>query len=165
MSKVGGIFDVAIIGGGPAGMQAALVLARTRKKIVVFDDRRPPRNAASHGVHNFLGLDGLPPAEIRRVAWEQIDRYESAELRHECIVDVRRDGHSIFRVTNDQGATVSARHVILAFGYHDIHPDIPGFGECWGDTIIPCPFCDGCENRDRILYLVSCILSMDVADR
>ena len=86
MSKEGSMFDVAIIGGGPAGMQAALVLARTRKKIVLFDDRRPPRNAASHGVHNFLGLDGLPPAEIPRVAWEQIDRYESAVLRHEHIV-------------------------------------------------------------------------------
>ncbi len=154
MSKEVDIFDVAIIGGGPAGMQAALVLARTRKKIVVFDDPRPPRNAASLGVHNFLGLDGLPPSEIRRVAWEQIDRYESAELRHECIVDVRRDGHGIFRATNDQGATVSARHVVLAFGYHDIHPDIPGFAECWGDTIIPCPFCDGYENRDRIWGIV-----------
>ena len=154
MSKEGSMFDVAIIGGGPAGMQAALVLARTRKKIVVFDDRRPPRNAASHGVHNFLGLDGLPPAEIRRVAWEQIDRYESAELRHERIVDVRRDGNSTFQVTNHQGATVTARHVILAFGYHDIHPDIPGFAECWGDTIIPCPFCDGYENRDRIWGIV-----------
>ena len=153
-NKEGSMFDVAIIGGGPAGMQAALVLARTRKKIVVFDDLRPPRNAASHGVHNFLGLDGLPPAEIRRVAWEQIDRYESAELRHERIVDVRRDGNSTFRVTNHQGATVTARHVILAFGYHDMHPDIPGFAECWGDTIIPCPFCDGYENRDRIWGIV-----------
>ena len=154
MSKEGVIFDVAIIGEGPAGMQAAFVLARTRKKVVVLDDRRPPRNAASHGVHNFLGLDGLPPAEIRRVAWEQIDRYESAELRHERIVDVRRDSNGTFLVTDHQGATVIARHVILAFGYHDIHPDIPGFAECWGDTIIPCPFCDGYENRDRIWGIV-----------
>lgn len=61
--------DVAIIGGGPAGLQAALVLARTRKTVVVFDAPTPPRNAASHGVHNFLGLDGLLPAEIRERAW------------------------------------------------------------------------------------------------
>ena len=65
--------DVAIIGGGPAGLQAALVLARTRKKVVVFDAPIPPRNAASHGVHNFLGLDGMLPAEIREQAWQQID--------------------------------------------------------------------------------------------
>ena len=154
MSKQNNILDVAIIGSGPAGMQAALVLARTRKKIVVFDDSQPPRNAASHGVHNFLGLDGLSPAEIRRVAWEQIDYYASAELRRERIVDIRRDHNSDFLVTNDQGEKFAARHVILSFGYHDSHPDIPGFPECWGNTIIPCPFCDGYENRDRIWGIV-----------
>ena len=154
MSQQNNIFDVAIIGSGPAGMQATLVLARTRKKIVIFDDSRPPRNAASHGVHNFLGLDGLSPAEIRLVSWEQINRYESAELRHERIVDIRRDDSSDFLVTNDQGDNVTARYVILAFGYHDIHPDIQGFAECWGDTIISCPFCDGYENRDRIWGIV-----------
>ena len=154
MDKQNNIFDVAIIGGGPAGMQATLVLARTRKKIVVFDDPRPPRNAASHGVHNLLGLDGLLPVEIRRITWEQIDRYMSAELRSQRIVDVRHDQNGDFLVTNEQGDTVIARHVILAFGYHDIHPDMPGFSECWGDTIIPCPFCDGYENRDRIWGVV-----------
>ena len=152
LSKESRIFEVAIVGGGPAGMQAALVLARTRKMVVVFDDPQPPRNAASHGVHNFLGLDGLSPAEIRRVAWEQIDRYDSAELRHERIVDIRRDGD--FSVINDRGDKVTARHVILALGYHDIHPNVPGFAECWGDTIIPCPFCDGYENRDRTWGIV-----------
>ena len=154
VSKQSRDFDVAIIGGGPAGMQAALVLARTRKKIVVMDDPRPPRNSASHGVHNFLGLDGLTPAEVRRIAWEQIDRYKSAESRGERIVDVRRDDNGDFLLTNDQGVKVTARHVILAIGYHDVHPDVPGFAECWGDTIISCPFCDGYENRDRIWGIV-----------
>ena len=154
MSKQNNPIDVAIIGGGPAGMEAALVLARARKRIIVFDDPRPPRNAASHGVHNFLGLDGLSPAEIRRVAWEQIDRYESAELRHERIVDIRRDCNDDFLVTSDQGDKIASRHVILAVGYHDVHPNLPGFAECWGDTIIPCPFCDGYENRDRIWGII-----------
>ena len=154
MSEQINMFDVAVIGGGPAGLQATLVAARTRKKIVVFDDPQPPRNAASHGVHNFLGLDGLSPAEIRRIAWEQIDRYDSAELRYERIVDIRLNRSGDFSVTNDRDDKVTARHVILAFGYHDIHPNIPGFTECWGDTIIPCPFCDGYENRDRIWGIV-----------
>ena len=148
------IKDVAIVGGGPAGLQAALVLARTRKKIVVFDDPNPARNAASHGVHNFLGLDGLLPDEIRRIAWEQIDRYKSAELRRERIVDIRHDGNGDFLVTNEQDDRVIARHIILAFGYHDLHPNVPGFSECWGNTIIPCPFCDGYENRDRTWGIV-----------
>ncbi len=70
MSKQDNRFDVAIIGSGPAGMQATLVLARTRKKIVVFDDPRPPRNAASHGVHDFLGLDGTAsPAPAHWLTW------------------------------------------------------------------------------------------------
>jgi thioredoxin reductase len=60
--------DIAILGAGPAGLQAALVLSRTRKKIIVFDDPEPPRNAASHGVHNFLGLEGLLPTDIRKIA-------------------------------------------------------------------------------------------------
>ncbi|MBL8165572.1 MAG: NAD(P)/FAD-dependent oxidoreductase, partial [Anaerolineae bacterium] len=74
-------YDVAIIGGGPAGLQAALMLARTRRRVLVFDSPEPPRNAASHGVHNFVGLDGLLPAEIREQAWKQIAVYNSAELR------------------------------------------------------------------------------------
>ena len=73
--------DIAIIGGGPAGLQAALVLSRTRKKVLVFDTPEPPRNAASHGVHNFLGLDGLLPMDIRKIAWNQIDKYDYAQLR------------------------------------------------------------------------------------
>lgn len=72
--------DIAILGGGPAGLQAARVLSRTRKKIIIFDDPDPTRNAASHGVHNFLGLDGLLPTEIRKIAMEQIDKYNSAEF-------------------------------------------------------------------------------------
>ena len=145
--------DVAILGGGPAGLQAALVLSRTRKTIIVFDDTEPPRNAASHGVHNFLGLDGLLPADIRKVAWQQIDKYASAELRKKEIVNVSKNGDG-FLVTDDNGSTIKARKVILAFGYHDVYPDIPGFIECWADSIIPCPFCDGYENRDRTWGIV-----------
>ena len=148
-------YDIAIIGGGPAGLQAALVLARTRKRIVVFDDPQPPRNGASHGVHNFLSIDGLLPSEIRELAWKQIDVYQSAELCHERIVDIRRGDDKRFTVTSDAGASVTATHVILAFGYHDVYPDIPGFVECWANTIIPCPFCDGYENRDRIWAIVA----------
>lgn len=145
--------DVAILGGGPAGLQAALVLSRTRKKIIVFDDLEPPRNAASHGVHNFIGIDGLLPTEISKIAWKQIDRYDSTELRKEKIVNVTKEDGA-FIITNDNGTSVKAKKVILALGYHDVYPDIPGFIECWADTIIPCSFCDGYENRDRIWGIV-----------
>jgi thioredoxin reductase len=145
--------DVAILGGGPAGLQAALVLSRTRKKTVVFDDPEPPRNAASHGVHNFIGLDGLLPTEIRKIAWKQIDSYNSTEFREEKIVNINRE-NGAFIITNDSETSVRAKKIILAVGYHDVYPDIPGFIECWADTIIPCAFCDGHENRDRIWGIV-----------
>jgi thioredoxin reductase len=146
--------DVAILGGGPAGLQAALVLSRTRKKIIVFDDPEPPRNAASHGVHGFLGLDGLLPTEIRKIAWKQIDKYDSAEFRKEKIVNVNKEEDGTFLITNDKESSVKAKKVVLAVGYHDIYPDIPGFIECWADSIIPCAFCDGYENRDRTWGIV-----------
>lgn len=145
--------DVAILGGGPAGLQAALVLSRTRKKIIVFDDPVPPRNAASHGVHNFLGLDGLLPTDIRKIALKQIDKYNSAELRKEKVINVNKED-GIFFITNDNETSVKAKKVVLAIGYHDVCPDIPGFIECWADTIIPCSFCDGYENKDRIWGIV-----------
>jgi thioredoxin reductase len=156
------IIDIAIVGGGPGGLQAALILARTRKKIVVFDDPEPPRNAASHGVHGFLGLDGFLPTDIRRIAWEQINKYDSAELREERIVNIRKEGarrgrredEGLFLITGDHGTSIKAKKVVLAVGYHDVYPDIPGFMECWADTIIHCPFCDGYENRDRVWGIV-----------
>lgn len=146
--------DVAIIGGGPAGMQAALVLARTRKDTVVFDAPSPPRNAASHGVHNFLGLDGMLPHEIRDRAWEQIDAYDSARLIPEAVTAVRRADESNDLVVATPTGEYQARQVILTCGYHDQHPDLDGFDECWANTIISCPFCDGFENKDRVWGIV-----------
>jgi thioredoxin reductase len=146
--------DIAILGGGPAGLQTALVLSRTRKKIIVFDTPEPPRNTASHGVHNFLGLDGLLPMDIRKIAWEQINKYNSAELRKEKIVNVIKEKDEKFVITSDNESSIRAKKVILAVGYYDVYPDIPGFIECWGDTIISCPFCDGYENKDRIWGIV-----------
>ena len=146
--------DVAIIGGGPAGLQATLVLARTRKSVVVFDPPRPPRNGASHGVHNFVGLDGLLPREIRDQAWSQIDAYQSAQLVRAAVTTIERDEPSGGLVLSADGEQWLAREVVLACGYDDRHPPIDGFAECWADTIIPCPFCDGFENRDRVWGIV-----------
>ena len=154
-SQLEQIIDIAILGGGPAGLQAALVLSRTRKKIIVFDDPEPSRNAASHGVHGFLGIDGLLPSDIRKIAWEQIDKYGSAEFRVEKIVNVsKEEDKGIFIIASNSETSIKAKKVILAVGYHDTYPDIPGFVECWADTIISCPFCDGYENRDRVWGIV-----------
>lgn len=122
--------DIAILGGGPAGLQAALVLSRTRKKIIVFDNPEPPRNAASHGVHNFLGLDGLLPIDIRKIAWKQIDKYNSAEYRQEKIVNVNKEEDGIFVITSDNEKSIRTKKIVLAIGYYDVYPEILGFTEC-----------------------------------
>ena len=147
--------DVAIIGGGPAGLQAALVLSRTRKSIVVFDNPSPPRNGASHGVHNVLGLDGFLPSEIREQAWSQINVYKQAELRKEPVTNISRGEDGLFVLSAANGPELKAKRVILALGFADQYPDLDGFLEAWADTIIPCPFCDGYENRDRTWGLVA----------
>lgn len=147
-------YDVAIVGAGPAGLQAALVLARTRKRVVIFDSPQPARNSASHGVHNFLGLDGLRPAQIREQAWGQIAVYDSAAFRTEQIVDIQQAAPNLFSLVNESAQTIHVRRVILAMGYHDVYPELADFHACWGKTIIPCPFCDGYENRDRVWGIV-----------
>lgn len=146
--------DVAILGSGPAGMEAALVLSRTRKKVIVFDDPKPPRNAASHGAHNFLGVEGMAPGEVRKLGWSQILAYRSAELREERVVDIDRAPERGFLISGADGARVAATKVVLAVGYRDVYPEVPGFLDCWADTVIPCPFCDGYENRDRVWGIV-----------
>jgi thioredoxin reductase len=85
---------------------------------------------------------------------EQIDKYNSAEFRQEKIVNVNKEKDGIFVITADNKKSVRAKKVILAVGYYDAFPDIPGFIECWADTIISCPFCDGYENRDRMWGIV-----------
>jgi len=144
--------EVAVVGGGPAGLQAALVLARARKRVVVFDAPSPARNAGSRGVHNFLGLEGLLPAEIRGRAWHQIEAYGHARKVVRAVERVTRVGEGFEVHAGD--VAVSARRVLAAFGYADQRPQLDGFEACWGHTIIPCPFCDGFENADRVWGVV-----------
>ena len=92
--------------------------------------------------------------DIRKIAWKQIDKYNSAELRKEKIINVIKEKDEKFVITSDNERSIMAKKVILSVGYYDVYPDIPGFIECWGDTIISCPFCDGYENKDRIWGIV-----------
>ena len=93
--------------------------------------------------------------DIRKIAWKQIDKYNSAELRKEKIINVIKEKDEKFVITSDNERSIRAKKVILAVGYYDIYPDIPGFTECWADTIISCPFCDGYENRDRVWGIIA----------
>lgn len=140
--------DVVIVGGGPAGLAAALVLGRARKRVIVLDDGAP-RNAGSRGVHGFLGHDGVPPAELRRIGREQLERYPSVELRAARAVSLDRAAGSRISVALASGAPIECARALLACGLIDSLPKIPGLGEAWGRSAFSCPFCHGWEHRDR----------------
>ncbi|MFG2334121.1 NAD(P)/FAD-dependent oxidoreductase [Streptomyces sp. NPDC048604] len=149
-------YDTVIVGGGPAGLTAALALTRYRHRTLVVESPVPPRNHASRGVHGMIGLEGATPAEVRARAWRELDAYGLAEHRCAAAEDVTRAEGGGFRITLDDGTTAWARTVLLATGVVDVHPaGVGGFADCWGRTVIHCPFCVGWENADRTWGLVA----------
>jgi thioredoxin reductase len=142
-------YDVAIVGGGPAGLSAALVLGRCRRSVLVLDDGRY-RNAASARVHGFITREGTPPGELRRLARREIAHYPSVRFCDARVVDGRRVAGGFELVCAD-GSVVSSRRALLATGLLDKLPDVPGAGELLGSRLFHCPYCDGWELRDQPL--------------
>jgi thioredoxin reductase len=140
-------YDVIIVGGGPAGLNAALILGRCRRRVLLVDSGSP-RNAVSQAMHGFLTRDGENPMEVRRIAREQLRPYDTVELRDGEICEARCHGDR-FELREAQGAWLSARKLLLATGLLDDIPDIPGFAELYGRGVYNCPYCDGWEHRDR----------------
>jgi thioredoxin reductase len=142
--------EVAIIGGGPAGLSAALILGRCRRDVVLFDAGKP-RNFASRGLHGFLTRDGVPPLHLRALGRADLARYPTVRLRDEEVLDARRrpEGHFELRLRDDE--RVNCRVLLLATGRVDLLPAKPGFREFYGRGVYHCPICDGWENRDRAL--------------
>lgn len=143
------VFDVVIVGGGPAGLSAALVLGRCRRRVLVCDAGQQ-RNAVSRGLHCFLTRDGIEPAEFLHLGREQLRPYETVELRHTEVVDAKRSANS-FELTLDNGERVSSRKVLLATGVIDDLPNIEGLSAFYGRSVFHCPYCDGWEMRDQPL--------------
>jgi thioredoxin reductase len=141
--------DVAIVGGGPAGLSAALILGRCRRRVLLFDSG-DPRNNVSHELHGFLTRDCSDPAELRRIGTEQLQRYENVAVRDATVAGARilEDGFEIELAT---GERLTARKLLLATGVRDALPDIEGFADCYGISAFHCPYCDGWEWRDRAL--------------
>ncbi|MFH5186029.1 NAD(P)/FAD-dependent oxidoreductase [Paenibacillus sp. TAB 01] len=145
--------DVAIIGGGPAGLNAALVLGRARKSVLVIDEGRP-RNRVTRESHGFLTRDGISPGEFRRIAMEQISAYPS--VRFVADTAVRVDGaDGDFTITTAQGAVFRSKKLLFASGMKDLPLNIPGLAEVYGKSAFVCPYCDGWELRDQPLVLIT----------
>jgi thioredoxin reductase len=144
-------WDCIVVGAGPAGLNAALVLGRARWRVLVLDDGSP-RNYATHEMHGVLGHDGLDPAELRARGRAELSRYgvevvplevESAEVLDANV-----------RVTSP-GRTEVARTLLLATGMLDELPDIPGFADVWGTSAHTCPYCDGFEHCNERLAVLA----------
>jgi thioredoxin reductase len=147
------MLDVVIVGAGPAGISAALVLGRARRRVLVCDAGHP-RNAASHGLHCYLTRDGIEPAEFLRLGRAELRPYETVELRQAEVTDARRlvdEGANYFEVTLSNGERLTTRKLLLATGVIDELPEIEGLSEFYGTSVFHCPYCDGWEMRDEPL--------------
>lgn len=143
------IFDAVVIGGGPAGLSAALALGRATRRVLVASCG-PPRNAPAHGAHNVFTRDGTAPLELLRIGRKQLEQYD-VTIRDECASDVQAS-ESGYVVTLQSGA-VRTRGIVLATGVRDVLPDIPGFQELWGSGVFHCPYCHGWEVANRPLAI------------
>jgi thioredoxin reductase len=141
--------DVVIVGGGPAGLSAALVLGRARRRVLVVDTGRPA-NAASTGIGGLLAQTGVAPTELRRTGREQLAGFPNVEVRDGAVADAT-SGADGFGVRLDDGSAVRSRALVLAHGLRYDPPNLPGVEGLWGRSIFHCPFCDGWEVRDLSL--------------
>jgi len=145
--------DCAIIGGGPAGLNAALVLGRSRRVVIVFDHNKP-RNAVTHESHGFITRDGIEPRELRRLAHADIAQYPSVTIKPDKVTEVQRSEIG-FHLMTSNGVIYHARTLILAAGLKESLPAIPGIRDFYGRSLFSCPYCDGWELRDQPLVVIS----------
>lgn len=141
------MIDVIIVGGGPAGLSAALVLGRACRNVLLIDAGRP-RNSVSPALHGFLTRDGSVPRDLRLIGRDQLRRYENVELRDAVVADARPAGDG-FEVDLETGEQLRCRKLLLATGVVDELPALEGFADFYGSSAFHCPYCDGWEWRGR----------------
>jgi thioredoxin reductase len=145
-------YDVVVIGGGAAGLNGALMLARARRSVLVID-AGAPRNAPAAGVHGFLTRDGISPAELLEIGRAEVRKYGGAILAGEVIATAGEIG--AFTVTLADGTPIGARRLLVTTGLVDELPDIPGLRARWGRDVVHCPYCHGWEIRDQAIGILA----------
>ena len=145
-------YDVAVVGGGPAGLTAALWLARYLHSVVLIDSG-DPRNWESRGVNGFLGESGIKPAELRSRGRAECAKF-GVVLIDDSVDTATSRSSDLFELELHTGAKVSTHRILLAIGIKDVWPDIEGLERCYGETVHVCPDCDGYESRGRKIVVV-----------
>ncbi|MCK8607936.1 NAD(P)/FAD-dependent oxidoreductase [Agromyces sp. C10] len=146
-------WDVLIVGGGSAGLSAALMLGRSRRRVLVVDEGRPRNRFAGH-MHGVLGRDHTSPLDLLAAGRDELGRYDGVEIR-EGVVTAAAAQADGFAIALGDGSAHVARRLLVASGLRDELPEIPGLAEQWGRGAFLCPYCDGWEARDRRVVVLA----------
>lgn len=158
-----GRYDVVVIGGGPAGLQAALTLGRMHRTVLVVDSGEY-RNAPADALHNFVTRDGMTPAEFRAAAHDDLAAYSTVTLSQATVTWVKASSDDDFRIELADGTAVGARRLVLATGVRDTLPDKPGLDQLFGTVAAHCPYCHGHEYAGKhVAVLGSALHTAQVA--
>ncbi|MDQ4066148.1 MAG: NAD(P)/FAD-dependent oxidoreductase [Thermoproteota archaeon] len=151
------LFDCAIIGGGPAGLNASLILGRARRNVILFDNNNP-RNAVTQESHGFITRDGIKPKEFREIAHKEIGRYPSVVYARREVTSVIKNNNSnepLFELlTSENNERYQSKTIIISTGLRDILPSIDNISDYYGRSLFHCPYCDGWELRDKPLVVI-----------
>ncbi|SHK52503.1 NAD(P)/FAD-dependent oxidoreductase [Epilithonimonas mollis] len=140
-------FDVIIVGGSYAGLSAGMALGRSLRKVLIIDNEKPCNIQTPHS-HNFLTQDGKTPKEISTLAKEQVKKYDTVEFYNGLAIEGKKTENG-FEITTKRGEIFKAKKLIFATGIVDEVPNIKGFWECWGISLIHCPYCHGYEFKTK----------------
>lgn len=161
-------YEVIIIGGSYSGLSAAMALGRSLRKTLVIDSGKPCNEQTPHS-HNFLTQDGKTPKEIASLAKKQVEEYETVSFFHGKAVNAKTTENG-FEINTENGETFSSKKIIIATGITDEIPNIKGFAECWGISLIHCPYCHGYEykgkktgiiaNGDKAVHIASLVKNL-----
>ena len=146
-------FEVIIVGGSYAGLSAAMALGRSLRRVLIIDSGKACNRQTPHS-HNFITQDGVTPAEISEKAKAQVLQYDTISFLSDWVQDVVKVGQ-IFDVTTRDNSTFTADKVLFTTGVKDIMPPIPGFSECWGISVLHCPYCHGYEVKHENIGILA----------
>ncbi|HEX3732267.1 MAG TPA: NAD(P)/FAD-dependent oxidoreductase, partial [Mycobacteriales bacterium] len=147
------VYEAIIVGGGPAGLSAALTLGRTHRTVLLLDSGRG-RNAAADATHNLFTRDGAPPEQLCEIGRDQLSNYPSVKIRNSEAASAKEVPDVGFEVTLSDGSTAAGKRLLLASGLVDNLPNLPGAAPLWGSSVLNCPYCHGFEvSRKRIAVI------------
>jgi thioredoxin reductase len=149
------IFDCVVLGAGPAGLNASLVLGRARRNIALFDNGTN-RNKVTHASHGFITRDGIKPEEFKSIALNELRNYPSVQFFERTVEQiVKQKSNQLFKLVTSEGEEYFSEKIILATGVQEVYPSVQDIKSYYGKSLFSCPYCDGWELRDQPLIVIA----------